>query len=302
MPDLNGGAVYRRSPLRTTKTGIPVFSETSEYIENYDEISSTHLKSLQESGVNPFMSDVTWTTLDQSTLEMMRRYVQASDVLLDAGVGLGGLLAAFPENRRYGVDISLDYLEITRQSGIDVCMSLLEELPYESNVFDFVLSTDVLEHVLDFYWATKEIVRVLKPGGYFLARVPFEEDMKTYYDYRDFKFVHVRRFDLWSLRLHFERVLGLEYVEHAMVLPTYRGVEPCRMKPMENAAAVRTVLERLPDDLPGIAQMRSFTELTNQNFLDLMNQVSIRFPEEFRQLCEQIAGYLEINILFRKKS
>ncbi len=165
MPNLNGGAVYRKSPLRTTKTGIPVFSETSEYIENYDEISSTHLKSLQESGVNPFMSDVTWTTLDQSTLEMMRRYVQAPDVLLDAGVGLGGLLAGFPENRRYGVDISLDYLEITRQSGIDVCMSLLEELPYESNVFDFVLSTDVLEHVLDFYRATKEIVRVLKPGG-----------------------------------------------------------------------------------------------------------------------------------------
>lgn len=298
----SGNPIYRKHPIRTTESGIPVFSESSEYIENYDEISSTHLKSLQENGVNPFMSETTWNTLDQSTLEIMNRHVKQSDVLLDAGVGLGGLLAGFPGNRRYGVDISLDYLEITAKSGIDVCMSLLEELPYKDNSFDFVLSTDVLEHVLDFYHATREIVRVLKPGGLFLARVPFEEDMKTYYDYREFKYVHVRRFDLWSLRLHFERVLGLEYVEHAMVLPTYRGVEPCRMKPMENGTEVRAILEKLPDDLPGIAEMRGFTELTDQNFLDLMNQVSIRFPEEFRLLCEQIAGYLEINILFRKKS
>lgn len=109
------------------------------------------------------------------------------------------------------------------------------------------------------------------------------------------------RFDLWSLWLHFERVLDLEYVEHSMVLPMYRGIDPCRMKPMENGAEVRAILETFPEDLAGIAKMLGFTELTAQNFLDLMNQMSIRFPEAFRLLCEQIAGYMEINILFRKK-
>lgn len=298
----SGPAPYRRQPLRRTESGIPVFSETSEYIRNYDDISSRHLKSLEETGVNPFMSETTWSTLDQSTLDIMNRFVRPGDVLLDAGVGLGGLLSGFTENSRYGVDISLDYLELTRQKGIDVCMAMLEDLPYEDEAFDVVISTDVLEHVLDFYGATREMVRVLKPGGYLLARVPFEEDMKTYYDYREFKFVHVRRFDLWSLRLHFERVLGLDYVEHAMVLPTYRGLQPCRMKIAENAAEVRGILDELPDDLPGIPQMRAFTELSEQNFLDLMNQVSIRFPEHFQRLCDQVAGFLEINILFRKKA
>lgn len=142
----SGAAPYRKQPLRLTESGIPVFSETSEYIQNYDDISSRHLKSLEETGVNPFMSEGTWSTLDQSTLDIMNRYVRSSDVLLDAGVGLGGLLSGFTENCRYGVDISLDYLERTRQKGIDVCMAMLEDLPYKSDAFDFVISTDVLEH------------------------------------------------------------------------------------------------------------------------------------------------------------
>lgn len=291
---------FRSEPLRITATGIPVFAEPNAYIRNYDEISAAHLKSLKEDGVNPFMSDATWSALDASTLDIMRRYVKPDDVLFDAGVGLGGLLSAFPQNERHGVDISLEYLELCQKSGISVSMAMLENLPYQDDSFDFVLSTDVLEHVFDFYNATREILRVLKPGGFFLARVPFEEEMKTYYDYREFDFVHIRRFDLWSLRIHFERVLGMQYVEHATVLPTYRGVQPCRMSPVENRAEVRAIVEQLPEDLAGRNEMLAFTELGDQKFLDFMNQASLRFPEQFDALVKLLAGYLEINILFRK--
>ena len=39
------------------------------------------------------------------------------------------------------------------------------ELPYENETFDFVLSSGVLEHVANEYESTKEVWRVLKPGG-----------------------------------------------------------------------------------------------------------------------------------------
>lgn len=66
-----------------------------------------------------------------------------------------------------------------------------------------------------------------------------------------------------------------------MVSPTYRGLQPCQMKLVENVAEVRGVLDRLPGDLPDILQMCAFTELTEQNFLDPLNRVSIHFPEHF---------------------
>lgn len=37
------------------------------------------------------MFNATWSKFDQSTFEVMKRYVRPSYVLLDAGVGLGGL-------------------------------------------------------------------------------------------------------------------------------------------------------------------------------------------------------------------
>ena len=41
----------------------------------------------------------------------------------------------------------------------------LEELTFDDNTFDLVITQDVLEHVLNPGKAFKEICRVLKPGG-----------------------------------------------------------------------------------------------------------------------------------------
>ena len=50
----------------------------------------------------------------------------------------------------------------------DVCNS-----SFPSDYFDFVLSSDVLEHVPEPQWALSEIHRVLKPGGKHIFTVPF---------------------------------------------------------------------------------------------------------------------------------
>lgn len=49
----------------------------------------------------------------------------------------------------------------------------LQDLSFEDQSFDLVLSTDVLEHVADPYRAHAEIHRVLRPGGHHVFTVPF---------------------------------------------------------------------------------------------------------------------------------
>lgn len=51
----------------------------------------------------------------------------------------------------------------------------LQALSFPDASFDFVLSSDVLEHVPDPYQAHREIFRVLKPGGRHLFTVPYGE-------------------------------------------------------------------------------------------------------------------------------
>ena len=49
----------------------------------------------------------------------------------------------------------------------------LMSLSFSDNQFDFVISTDVFEHVADPYIAHQEVYRVLKPGGRHIFTVPF---------------------------------------------------------------------------------------------------------------------------------
>lgn len=70
----------------------------------------------------------------------------------------------------------------TESTGCDAIQSgehivdticLATELPYESNHFDTIFTTQVLEHVYDHHSMIKEAFRVLKPGGNIILTVPF---------------------------------------------------------------------------------------------------------------------------------
>jgi SAM-dependent methyltransferase len=49
----------------------------------------------------------------------------------------------------------------------------LMSLSFPDNRFDFVITTDVFEHIPDPYVAHREVYRVLKPGGRHIFTVPF---------------------------------------------------------------------------------------------------------------------------------
>lgn len=55
----------------------------------------------------------------------------------------------------------------------------LEKISFESNTFDIIISSDVMEHVRDYKAAHMEISRVLKNGGKYIFTVPYDEHCET---------------------------------------------------------------------------------------------------------------------------
>lgn len=82
---------------------------------------------------------------------------------------------------------SHDYLDIT--------CDLNQPLPVESNQYDTLILSDVLEHIAEPQQLWMEMARILKPGGKLLLNVPFfykvHEAPHDYYRYTEFA---LRRF------------------------------------------------------------------------------------------------------------
>ncbi len=65
-------------------------------------------------------------------------------------------------------------------------------LPYEDNVFDKVVASQVLEHIVNFMPLMKELHRILKKDGILEVWVPYVRD----YDHAFGDPTHVRYFDV----------------------------------------------------------------------------------------------------------
>ena len=246
--------VYSRPPI-SWLGDIPVFSETDRYTENYEAIARDHLREFEKSGRNPFLDERHWKECEDSTAELVRSLARPGERILDVGVGMGRLLARFPELRRYGMDITTQYLAHARSHGIEVCFARIEDMPYREEFFDVVTCTDVLEHVLDLNASVANIMNVLRPGGLLVLRVPYREDLSAYLDPScPYEFVHLRNFDEHSLRLFFERIAGQEVVTHT--LAGYRN-GPLRFAPTFDLGA--RVLRRLAAMLEGAGEAGAAT-------------------------------------------
>ena len=97
------------------------------------------------------------------------------NTVIDVGCG-GGYLSeelAKTNLKVIGIDPSTESIAAAQRhaklESLDITyfVGYGENLPFESNTFDFVCCCDVLEHVKDFKRIIKEISRVLKNGGIF---------------------------------------------------------------------------------------------------------------------------------------
>ncbi len=120
------------------------------------------------------------TLLRQVLSNEMLKVGGAQHRVLDCGVGTGALSVALARMlstpfKLDAIDISPRMLELAskslRDTTLDVTLRLgdVRELPYDNGVFDLVMTSHVLEHLVDPSIALSEMVRVLKPGGLLIA-------------------------------------------------------------------------------------------------------------------------------------
>ncbi len=94
--------------------------------------------------------------------------------ILEDGCGVGEYLAHLQPlaQQAVGLDFEFEHAQAARSKASEVICSACEQLPFEDNYFDVVLSHEVLEHVDDDRQAIREVLRVLKPGGRLILFVP----------------------------------------------------------------------------------------------------------------------------------
>jgi 2-polyprenyl-3-methyl-5-hydroxy-6-metoxy-1,4-benzoquinol methylase len=294
----DGSDVYIRKP-ESTSNGIPIFSLKDIYIENYEKIAGDHVSQISETQENPFMEEELWVSLEASTREYIKRHVAKGSRILDVGVGLGRLLEPLTEYERFGVDISLEYLSIAKSRGIEVALAKIEELPYTPEFFDAIVICDVLEHVFDLNFCCERILACLRPGGVLIVRVPYREDLSAYLDEQlPYEFVHLRNFDESSLRLHFQKIFGLHYLESASTTPYLQGTPRLKLRLLPEVQ--RSRLAAFAKTHPEFGDIENALKVSEESFQSWIYGLKSNNREIFNEVSNDLILGIDINAVFLK--
>lgn len=161
------------------------------YYSNYDRIANDDIDT-------PIL-DPQYVTHQVKNLVTYAGDVQGLDVL-DLGCGQGTLARALVTGGARGVvavDISMTYLRrISGAAGITPILANAEDLPFR-DAFDTLVSTDVMEHVLNLGSFLISANQSLRMGGKAVIRVPLVENLIAYAAQSGckYRFVHLRAFN-----------------------------------------------------------------------------------------------------------
>lgn len=139
-------------------------------------------------GVWNRISDIYLSEIDQRFEPVVegviaRAAVRTGEQVLDLGTGTGAVAERVAQlvgsrGRVLGVDISSDMLDLAQQrvsasglANVDLREGRAEEIPAETGAFDVVLASLSIMYAIDRAAAAREIARVLRPGGRFVASV-----------------------------------------------------------------------------------------------------------------------------------
>jgi ubiquinone/menaquinone biosynthesis C-methylase UbiE len=106
--------------------------------------------------------------------------------IVDIGCGNGNLIHVLQQYlsiaKITGIDLSQESMmnakkRFSSNNNIDFKVGSINDLPFDNESIDLIVCTEVLEHTFidTFESSFAEISRVLRPGGYYLASVPFNE-------------------------------------------------------------------------------------------------------------------------------
>jgi len=95
--------------------------------------------------------------------------------ILDIGCGTGFITSRLNFDHVNALDMNKWALQraiIHTSDRVNFIQGDAENLPVASNMFDLVVSTEMLEHLVQPESALDEIYRIMKPGGLFIGTVP----------------------------------------------------------------------------------------------------------------------------------
>lgn len=126
-------------------------------------------------------------------LEQAQAEIPAGARVLDAGSGEGRYRQYFDHTCYTGLDLAVGDVQWD-YSGLDT-IGNLRQLPFGDETFDAAVCIQTMEHVNEPMQVTKEIGRVLKPGGryYLSAPMSWHQHQKPhdYFRYTSFGFKHL---------------------------------------------------------------------------------------------------------------
>lgn len=114
----------------------------------------------------------------QTNLEFLDEtgLLRNGDRLLEIGCGIGSVVHALSEKGHTvtGIDISQEAISygLNKYGSVDLQVQAAEELPYDDESFDIILSFDLFEHIARIDMHVGEVARVLRAGGYYLFQTP----------------------------------------------------------------------------------------------------------------------------------
>ena len=151
--------------------------EQELYEKQYGEKKLISLNSFQ------FMRKI-FAKYDLHREDLALSLVDAGEKLLDIGSGSGSLVfrARTKYKEVFGIDISPSRIEEAKKNAMGksednhniyfyVC-NINEKIDFSDAMFDAITCIAVIEHVFDPYFVLREIHRVLKEDGIFIAEVP----------------------------------------------------------------------------------------------------------------------------------
>lgn len=183
------------------KNGIPnlipmnsILTGTEDNQNIYETISESYVSILHKAGIDSYkitQMDSLRFSIFSKTKKLCTEYL--GGVVLE--VGAGGDYLKNDLKSMYDEWISLDY--DLRSDSIDL-RGDGQQLPFKDEIFDTIISIDVLEHVPNPEKFVSELFRVIKPGGNVILSTPF------------FFYLHEEpydffRFSKYGLRTIFER-------------------------------------------------------------------------------------------------
>jgi len=209
---------------------------------NIKKLENQHFKSEFFEDINKISQSFNYFTPVLKNIEKIINF--KSSFVLDLGCGTGVYLEylIFKGCKTcYGVDSPSEYIFQAKNRGYKEIKTISDlnykKIPFKKEFFDFIVSKDVFEHLLNPVFVLEEVKRTLKPKGFFLFHVPnhfplhkrlkflFNNNIDTYNFFAKesrWTYPHIRFYeynDLLSVfnRHGFDLVINLNY--HFLAIP-----------------------------------------------------------------------------------